>query len=99
MLQATLKFFFSAPSAGCTAKAAHSKQVKTAAVRRKCNHIETLEACALQCKAYAAPFEGYCRDSAHACAPFGGAVGSNCSAVGQYDGTGRLGACLANERR
>src|ERR1700716_1912236 len=42
MLQATLKFFFSAAFAGCTSRTAHSRQLRSTAARRKCNHIETL---------------------------------------------------------
>src|SRR5579862_5333781 len=65
MLHATLKFFFSAPMAGWVSRTAHSRQLKTTAVRRKCNDIESLKAFALQCKAYAALFGCHCRDCAN----------------------------------
>src|SRR6266849_4867785 len=40
MLQATLKVFFSAATPGWLTS--HSRQLSATAVRRKCNHIETL---------------------------------------------------------
>src|SRR5713226_5083904 len=85
MLQATLKFFFSAPAAGCAIRIAPRRQLRIAAARRMYSPIKRL-----RCKAYAALFESYCCDQATQGAPFGGAVNLTCSVLehfGAQDGT------------